>query len=68
LQELPPTHFVVPGCADEPEDIDPESCAIEADAKNSIATAEARIAPFVPLFIGFLPVPQRGNIDCRPSE
>jgi hypothetical protein len=60
--------LVAPACADEPEDVDPDSCAIAADAKNSIATAEARIAPFVPLFIDFLPVPQSGNLVCRPSE
>jgi hypothetical protein len=55
LHEFPPIHFVLAACIADPFDgADPESCAIAAEAKNSAATAEARSAPFVPLFIVFL--------------
>jgi hypothetical protein len=55
LQELAPRHFVPAAFISEPLDgAAPESWAIAAEAKNSAATAEARIAPFVPLFIRYL--------------
>jgi hypothetical protein len=67
LQEFPPTHFVLAACAADPLDVaDPESCAIAAEAKNSAATADARIAPLVPLFIVFSCSAKRNRFTCRP--
>jgi hypothetical protein len=63
LQELAPTHFTLAAIAPDPLDgAAAGSWAIAAEAKNSVATAEARIAPFVPLFIVSLHFPLSGIV------
>src|SRR6202030_1938379 len=67
LHEFAPTHLVPAPCADPLDVMVPDSCAIAAEAKNSAATAEARIAPLVPLFIVFSCSAERNRFSRRPS-
>jgi hypothetical protein len=65
LQEFPPTHFTDPAEVPLDEDVAP-SCAIDAVARKSVATAEASNAPLVDLFM-VLSISAARNYSFEPA-